>query len=100
MLPYEKEVQKAIKNYLLIINISSALILISALLISMAFFAFNQISIPSVNPLISSGSPIYAFLTVAIPTTMTYILLRVVIKNYGENLRQSHMMANTRAKQE
>lgn len=98
MLPYEKEVQKATKLYLLIINIGFALILLYAFITAATFFAIGQMHMNHVNPITLTGTPIYAFIAVAVPATIAYVFLRVVIEHYKENLRQSYMMANADTK--
>lgn len=65
MLPYEKEVQKATKLYLLIINIGFALILLYAFITAATFFAIGQMHMNHVNPITLTATPIYAFITAA-----------------------------------
>lgn len=57
MLPYEKEVQKATKLYLLIINIGFALILLYAFITAATFFAIGQMHMNHVNPITLTGTP-------------------------------------------
>lgn len=98
MLPYENEVQKATKTYMLIINIAFAAILLNGFIIAATFSnATSQMHITFNNSITIDGTPVfliflYAFLAAAIPATIVYIFLRVVIKNYGENLRQTYML--------
>ncbi|MCQ9210706.1 hypothetical protein [Granulicatella seriolae] len=97
MLPFENEVQKATKTYMLIINIAFAAILLNAFIVAATFFRINQHMDMAFNNTLLTGSPTYAFLAATIPATIAYIFLRVVIQNYGENLRQSYMMTKTEA---
>ena len=101
MLPFENEVQKATKTYMLILNIAFAAILLNGFIIAATFFnSASQMHMTFNNSIIFDGTPtflifLYAFLAAAIPATIAYIFLRLIIQNYGENLRQSYMMTKT-----
>lgn len=96
MLPYENEVQKATKIYMIILNIAFAALLLHAFIVAATFFSINQQMMGmSFDNSMLTGSPTYIFLAALVPGTIAYIFLRVVIQNYGENLRQSYILAKT-----